>query len=155
MKNFEFRLETYLDVKKRAEEEIKLRLGEMNRQAEEVRVSIQKLHDKLKQFQRSEKEVRRGGEDVASLRCSVAYRHSIKHELLNEGRRLDEVMVQIYSINQQLIKASQERRAVEILKEKQFLEWKKKKNKAEQEFIDELSQQSFIRARAADADSRD
>lgn len=153
MKKFEFSLEALLEVKKRAEEEIKLRLGELNRQAEEVRRSINEVQDRLKEFQASEKEVRRGGEDIASLRSSVAYRHSLKLELLNEGRRLDDIMVQIYSVNQELIKASQERRAVEILKDKRFLEWKKQKEKAEQGFIDEISQQSFLRARTADADN--
>ncbi|MFW6245171.1 MAG: hypothetical protein ACOC36_04715, partial [Fibrobacterota bacterium] len=88
MKKFEFSLEALLEVKKRAEEEIKLRLGELNRQAEEVRKSINQVQDRLKEFQAGEKEMRRGGEDIASLRCSVAYRHSLKLELLNEGRRL-------------------------------------------------------------------
>jgi len=145
-KKFTFRLEALLTVKKNKEEEIKRRLAEKNREAEEVRREIAQAQEKLKEFQRGVKEQRRGGgEGVTDLRSSVAHRNALKLEMLRAGQRLDGVMVAIYGINQELIKAGQERRAVEIIKEKRFLEWKKANEVAEQKFIDDLSQQMFIR----------
>lgn len=147
MKAFQFRLEALLDVLKRKEEEIELRLAQKNRQAEEVRRTISLVHGKLKDLQSSEKEKRKSGEDVVSMRCSVAYRHSLKLDLLREGRMLDDIVAQAHGIHQELVKASQERRAVEIIKEKRYEEWKRKCGIAEQGFINEVSQNCFLRSR--------
>jgi flagellar export protein FliJ len=146
-KKFTFRLEALLTVKKNKEEEIKLRLAEKNREAEEVRLEIERVQDTLKNFQKEGKEKRRdGGENVLSMRNSVSYRNALKMELLRAGQKLDDVMVSIYGINMELIKAAQERRAVEIIKENRYQEWKKENAVAEQKFIDDLSQQRFIRS---------
>ena len=149
MKKFTFTLQALLDMKLHKEEEVKRRLAKKNREAEETRRSIEEIQDKLKQFQADEKEMRSGGENIVSLRNSVSYRHDIKRELLNAGRKLDNIMVAIYAVNQELVKASQERRAVEIIKEKKFAEWKKQNNMVEQKFIDDLSQQGYIREKNA------
>jgi flagellar FliJ protein len=152
MKRFVFRLEALLTVKKNKEEEIKRRLAEKNLEAEQVRQEIQEAHDRLKDFQTSVKTERRGGgESVTAMRSSVAYRNQLKLELLRAGQKLDAVMVCIYGINQELIKAAQERRAVEIIKEKRYEEWKRENAVAEQKFIDDLSQQRFIRNQKSNA----
>ena len=152
MKKFTFRLEALLTVKKNTEEEIKRRLAIKNREAEEVRQEIERVQGRLKDFQSDEKATRRGGgEDVQSMRNSVAYRNALKLELLRAGQKLDDVVVGIYGINQELIKAAQERRAVEIIKEKRFDEWKRENAVAEQKFLDDLSQQMFIRNQNSDA----
>jgi len=118
-----------------------------NREAEEVRAEIERAQGKLKDFQRSVKEQRLcGGENVADLRQSVSHRNALKLNLLKTGQKLDSVMVEAYGINQELIKAAQERRAVEIIREKRYEEWKKENAAAEQKFIDELSQQMYVRA---------
>jgi flagellar export protein FliJ len=145
-KKFVFRLEALLTVKKNKEEEIKQKLAKKHREAEEIRQEIERKQNTLKDFQKSAKEKRGGGsEDVTSMRQSVAYRNSLKLELLKTGQKLDGVMVEIYGINQELIKAAQERRAVEIIRENRYEEWKRENAVAEQKFIDDLSQQRFIR----------
>ncbi|MDR0308219.1 MAG: flagellar export protein FliJ [Chitinispirillales bacterium] len=152
MKKFKFSLEALLSVKKKKEEDVKMRLAKKNREAEETRKSIENIQNKLREFQAAEKE-RRGSasENIVSLRNSVAYRNAMKLELLNEGRKLDNIMAAVHAINQELIKASQERRAVEIIKENRFAEWKRQNNVQEQKFIDDISQQAFIREKKASA----
>jgi len=148
MKKFVFKLETLLTVKKNREDEVKRRLAEKNREAEAVRAEIARAESELKNFQRSVKEQRRGGgESVAELRQSVSHRNALKVNLLKAGQKLDNVMVEAYGINQALVKAAQERRAVEIIREKRYEEWKRENAAAEQKFIDELSQQMYIRSR--------
>ena len=147
MKKFVFKLDTLLKVKKNKEDEIKRKLAKKNREAEAVRTEIEAAHAELNDFQRNVKEQRtQGGESVADLRQSVSYRNALKLKLLKAGQRLDNVMVAAYGINQELIKAAQERRAVEIIREKRYEEWKKENAAAEQKFIDDLSQQMYIRA---------
>jgi flagellar FliJ protein len=146
MKKFTFRLEALLTVKKNKEEEVKRRLAEKNREAEMSRQEISRIQEELRQFQSGEKSKRGGGAaDIASMRGSVAYRNQLKMSILKEGQRLDEIMVAAYKINQELIIAAQERRAVEIIKEKRYDEWKKENAAAEQKFMDDLSQQAFSR----------
>jgi len=147
MKKFVFKLDTLLRVKRNKEDEIKRRLAIKNREAETVRGEIEAAQAELKNFQRNVKENRtQGGESVADLRQSVSHRNALKIKLLKAGQRLDNVMVEAYGINQELIKAAQERRAVEIIREKRYEEWKKENAAAEQKFIDDLSQQMFVRA---------
>jgi flagellar protein FliJ len=147
VKKFVFKLDTLLKVKKNKEDEIKRRLAKKNREAEAVRAEIEATHAELSDFQKSVKEHRtQGGESAADLRQSVSYRNALKLKLLKAGQKLDNVMVAAYGINQELIKAAQERRAVEIIKEKRYAEWKKENAAAEQKFIDDLSQQMYIRA---------
>jgi flagellar protein FliJ len=147
VKKFVFKLDTLLRVKKNKEDEIKRRLAKKNREAESVRAEIKAAEEELKEFQRSVKEHRaEGRESVAELRQSVSHRNALKIKLLKAGQTLDNVMVAAYGINQELIKAAQERRAVEIIREKRYEEWKKENAAAEQKFIDDLSQQMYVRA---------
>jgi flagellar protein FliJ len=147
VKKFVFKLDTLLKVKKAKEDEVKRRLAKKNREAETVRSEIETVQNELKNFQSNVKEQRRGGvESVADLRQSVSYRNALKLKLLKAGQKLDNVMISAYGINQELIKAAQERRAVEIIKEKRYEEWKKENAAAEQKFIDDLSQQMYVRA---------
>jgi flagellar FliJ protein len=147
VKKFVFKLDTLLKVKKAKEDEVKRRLAKKNREAEAVRSEIEAAQNELKNFQSDVKEQRRGGvESVADLRQSVSYRNALKIKLLKAGQKLDNVMIAAYGINQELIKAAQERRAVEIIKEKRYEEWKKENAAAEQKFIDDLSQQMYVRA---------
>jgi flagellar FliJ protein len=147
VKRFVFKLDTLLRVKRNREDEVKRRLAEKNREAETVRTEIEAAQAELKEFQRSVKEHRAGGgESVAELRQSVSHRNALKIKLLKAGQKLDNVMVEAYGINQELIKAAQERRAVEIIREKRYEEWKKENAASEQKFIDDLSQQMYVRA---------
>lgn len=145
-KKFTFRLEALLTVKKNKEDAVKQRLAKKHKEIEECRMEIVKLQDDLKAFQASTKQQRKDGkDDVTLMRQSVAYRNQMKLELLKTGQHLDSLMVELYKINDELVKASQERRAVEIIKENRYAEWKKEVAAAEQKFVDELAQQSFIR----------
>jgi flagellar FliJ protein len=146
MKKFTFRLEALLTVKKNKEEEVKRRLAEKNNEAAESQQKIAFVQNSLRNFQNEAKAKRGGGgESVVSMRSTVAYRNQLKLELLKEGQRLDGIMQGIFRINQELIVAARERRAVEIIKEKKYAEWKKENAIAEQKFMDDLSQQAFIR----------
>jgi flagellar FliJ protein len=149
MKKFIFKLDALLTVKRNREDEVKRQLAEKNREAGAAREEIKRAEAELKGFQRDVKEQRRGGgESVAELRQSVAHRNALKINLLKAGQKLDSVMVEAYGINQKLIKAAQERRAVEIIREKRLEEWKRENARAEQKLIDELSQQMFVRGKA-------
>jgi flagellar export protein FliJ len=61
---------------------------------------------------------------------------------------VDDLRAEAYKIQIDLIEATKKRRAVEIVKEHRLKEWKKESLAREQQFNDEISQQSFIRKKA-------
>jgi len=50
-----------------------------------------------------------------------------------------------FKIHKQLILAAKDRRAIELIKERQIKQWKKEYRLNEQGIIDDISQQGFIR----------
>lgn len=146
MKRFVFRLETLLDIRKRSEEQIKLRLAKKNRKIIEKQKILEGCYQELKELQSSEKARRSGGEPVVLLRYSVAFRHKLKGDILEAGRCIDDLRASVAAIRNELVEATKARRALEIIRERQLLAWKKSYNREEQNFIDDVAQQKYIRA---------
>lgn len=145
MKKFRFRLDTLLNIRKRKEDEIKLRLAEKNRQYIEAQRKVNSIHDQLKELQSSEKERRGSNESIMMLRHSVSYRFKLKEDLLQAGKKVDEIRGEIARVRKTLVTATRDRRAIELVKERRLAEWKKEYRTEEQSFIDDVSQQGFIR----------
>jgi flagellar export protein FliJ len=80
------------------------------------------------------------------MNSSVAYRFKLKKEMLAVGRKMDEIQQNIYRIRKKLISATKDRKAVEILLERQKSEWLKKYRTQEQSFIDDIAQKNYIRS---------
>jgi flagellar protein FliJ len=149
MKRFRFKLETLLQLRIRHEDEVKLQLGKKNREIIVARKEMAQLHDQLKELQSSEKQRRATAGDIVQLRYSVAYRHKLKQDMLGKGRQIDKLGAQALEIRGKLVQATRDRRAIEIVKERRFREWKKEYRSREQGFSDDISQQLYIRHRAA------
>lgn len=145
MNKFRFRLEVLLDLRKKKEEKIKLSLAEKNNQVMSASKQVTELHDALKALQEDEKTSRREHLDPLLLRYSISYRYILKKKLTDAIRRVDDLKADAFRIQQELIIATQKRKAVEIVKEKRLVEWKKKNHTIEQNFNDDISQQAFIR----------
>lgn len=145
MNRFRFRLEALLDMRKKKEEKIKLLLAEKNSSIIGAQKKINEIYHELQNFQQSEKEQRNKALNPMLLRYSISYRYKLKQDLTFAVRNKDTLKAEAVKIQNELIEAIKKRRAVEIIKERRLLEWKKEANLHEQNVIDEISQQSFIR----------
>lgn len=145
MKRYHFRLETLLELRKRKEDEIKLELGKKNQEILAARHDLAGINDELKTLQASEKKTRTTVRSALVLRYSVTYRFKLKEDIFKKVRLIDEFGAQAEGIRKKLVRAKQQRRALEIVKERQVAEWKKENLSREQKFIDDISQQGFIR----------
>ncbi len=67
--------------------------------------------------------------------------------MLNKGQFIYELENQRGDIRQGLVKATQRKKAIELIREKRYQEWLKEFKLKEQVFIDDVSQQGFIRKR--------
>ena len=147
MKRFTFPLQALLEMRQRKEEKIELQLAEKNRSVFEAQQELTKIHDTLKELQSSEKEKREHANSVQLLRYSVAYRFKLKQDLLLAGRRIEDLKAEAVKIQKLLVIATQDRRAIELVKERRFQEWKKEYLTREQNYVDDISQQGFIRSK--------
>lgn len=145
MKRFSFKLDVLLDLRKKKEDEIKLRLGAQNARIVTAQQEFTRIHDELKMLQTSEKEKRPDSTNVVLLRYSISYRHKLKGDLLAAGRKVDELKAGAYKIQKELIEATKKRRAIELVRDHRYREWKKENQEKELKFIDDISQQLYIR----------
>jgi flagellar FliJ protein len=145
VKRFEFRLETLLALRKRREDEIKQELGKKIQGIVTVCKELAAITEALKALQGEEKRKRPVTTSAVELRYGIAYRFKLKKDILVKGRLIDDLQAQAHAIRAKLVKAKQERRAIEIVRERQYAAWKKAYRTQEQGFIDDVSQQAYIR----------
>jgi flagellar FliJ protein len=149
MRRFRFRLETLLQMRRRREEEIKLRLAAKNSQIIKAQEDLGQLHTEMERAQKADRESRTRALQAFALRQAVVYRHRLKADIAAKNGEIDNLRNEAEEIRRALVAAKQKTRAVELLREKRQAQWRKEYNASYQKFTDDLSQQQFLRARRA------
>ena len=145
MKRFHFRLDVLLDIKKRAEEEIKKELAKKNGEILASRREREELVRRLETFFIEEKQQRLRILDLLALKFSISYRSHLQKDIAHKDRCIEGLVGELENVRVRLAQATKERRVLEILKEKRLARWKKEYKKEEQEYIDDVSQKGYIR----------
>jgi flagellar protein FliJ len=150
MKRFSFRLQTLLDMKKRREEELAIKVAEKNGEIIRASGSLEECRGRLTRFQADEKRERECGLSALRLRLSVVHRHALQREIENNGRRIIGLRQELQSAVQALTSAKKETRTLENLRDKKRLQWNHDALREEQKLSDDVSQKGYIRrSRAA------
>lgn len=144
MKKFTFELATLLTIRTREEERIMRELAEKNRQILDQQNVLDRTAEELRELQASERKRRSEQESVMELRYSVAYRYKLKADLLNIGRGIQGLQAEAEEIRIRLTRATQAKKALEMVKAKKLAAWKKEATRKEQNFIDDVAQQRYI-----------
>ncbi len=145
MKRFHFPLQVLLEKRKREENAIELELAHKNSEIFQAQQELVDFEKELKKLQMEQKETRETITDILPLRYSVSYRNKLKLAMLQKGENIYELQNQRGDIRQKLVKATQRKKAIELIREKRYQEWLKENKLKEQVFIDDVSQQGFIR----------
>jgi flagellar FliJ protein len=145
MKRFKFSLQVLLRLRKRKEEQVKRELAAKQRQLFKVQEALKQTGERLNNLQAEQKEERSRVADILALRQGVLYRHSLLAEMRQKTREIAALRLEAESIRQRLVKATQEKRSLEMVHDKRFDEWHSEYLAREQEFIDDVSQKVFIR----------
>jgi flagellar FliJ protein len=145
MRRFHFKLDVMLDIKKRAEDEVKKELAKKNGEIFATRQEREELAARLKSFFVDEKQQRLRVLDLLALRFSIVYRGQLQKEIAQKEHRITGLVSELEQLRVRLAQARKECRVLEILKEKKFARWKKEYKKEEQEYIDDVSQKGYIR----------
>jgi flagellar export protein FliJ len=149
MKRFSFRLLPLLELRKQKEEAIKRELGRKNGEIAASQNAKTELLHALHDLQDTEKSRRMLVLDAIALRASVVYRHKLKADIDGVTSRIVLLEQETAGIRQRLVKATQARRMLELLRERRHLAWRKETNREQQAFNDDVSQQGYIRRQAA------
>lgn len=149
MARFDFKLQRVLEYKGYKEDQIKIELSQANQlysQEEGILWDMEeKIDDCLMRLQH---------EQIAKLNQTISideliwyhnYLSGLKQLIARQKKRLEELLAKIEEIRQRLIKASQEKRVLERLKEKKWLEFKEEIVRQEQSFLDEVAITEFRR----------
>jgi flagellar FliJ protein len=145
MKRFAFRLQTLLDMKKRREEDLKRSLALKNGLIIRAVQRLGQGREALSNFQDRERENRLAAPTAQALRLSITYRYKLQRDIADSEREMTSLRREAQGVIQSLTEAKKESRALEILKEKKLLRWKRDNKREEQETLDDITQKEYIR----------
>jgi flagellar export protein FliJ len=142
-----------LELRRRKEDEARLDVSKRTDAVHTAQKKMEMFLDDLKELQADQKLYRQGAVDAVALRNSVSFRHKLKSDIIAQGNVIEQFKADLAQAQHALVVATQKRRAVEIVREKRFDIWHKEYRDKEQEFINDLSQQGYIRKTRTAANS--
>lgn len=143
MQKFGFRLESVLNLKSQLEDNAKNSLARATRELENQKACLEDLESKNYGSMNSLNAEVDEGVPVYRIRIYNNYLSLLKNKITNQKENVNNAERDVDINRESLIKAMQERKVLEKLKEKKFDEYIKEQNKAEQLIIDELNSFKF------------
>ncbi|MHC4218874.1 MAG: flagellar export protein FliJ [Planctomycetota bacterium] len=148
MPKFTFRLEPLLKARRRAEQDAQRAVAQLQRQRMVLEDTLRNFQRKISHGKESLRGALAGSIDMRSLRLEAG-------ASLHLVRKAQQVVLQMAGLNQQqetarvgLIEARKHRRALELLREQRYEQWKRALNKAEDARLDELATNAAARKEA-------
>ncbi len=143
MHKFAFRLESVLKLKTQMEDNAKNNLAHATKELENQKGYLEELKNENDASINSLTEEVDEGIPVYRVRLYNNYLSLMKEKIVNQKENVNIAEHNVDTNREVLIKAMQERKVLEKLKDKKFDEYVKEQNKAEQLGIDELNSFKF------------
>ncbi len=137
MAKFIFRLEAVLNVKRQQEENIKNELGKAMQRLEAEKQKLARL-ERSKEEIIAEFNLKTKSTTVHKLIEFNAYLSLLKSNISRQKERVNKAVLDVDKIREELVKAVQERKILEKLKEKKHDEYLIEQKKLEQKTNDEI-----------------
>jgi flagellar FliJ protein len=148
MAKFVFRLEPLLKARKRREEQEQRALAELQRQRMALEDTLRHYQQRISHGKEALRGALAGALDMRALRLEAG-------ASLHLVRKAQQVVLQLAGLGQRLasaraslIEARKRRRALELLRERRFEQWKRGLDKAEDAQLDELVTNAAARKEA-------
>lgn len=143
MHKFAFRLESVLKLKVQMEDNAKNNLARATKELEDQKAYMEELKNINNASMNSLNNEVDEGIPVYRVRLYNNYLSLMKEKIVNQKENVNIAENNVDTNREYLIKAMQERKVLEKLKDKKFEEYVKEQNKAEQLGIDELNSFKF------------
>ena len=140
IKKFKFGLEKLLEIRIDKEEESKRKFTKTQREKQETENKLIGLKENYEKYNGIEK-----GESVVYQKIKRNYLYALDKGILETEKNLEIKNKELEIRREDLIKKQIDRKTVDILKERKYIEYTKEEERKEQILIDELSLYSYIR----------
>lgn len=140
MKNYEFRLEKLLDIRRHKEEECKIKFQQAQSKKEEIKNRLMYLKDNYKKYMAVN-----STESAILKKIKHQYLKSLSSNIENVTMELEHGKRVVEEIRADLKQKQIDRKVVETLKEKGRVAFMKEQNLIEQKANDEFALYGFIR----------
>lgn len=151
---FQFRLQKVLEMREQKEKLLQKRFMELLAAAEFEKNELRKLLERQEWYRNELIAKQRGTLEVGEVMNYLAYLESLAQWIDEQRIRVREAEERAEEARLDLLRASQEKKAVEKLKEKQYEDWVKEQQRAEIIFLDEISSVRYNKAQADGGKSR-
>lgn len=145
MPQFNFRLQKVLDVRKYKEEVKKQELAALLLEYQKEQEFLNYLKFNQDKYQKELREKQVGAIDVFELIFYYTYLFKLHQDIERQINTLCKLQEQIDLKREEVIQAQKERKIVEKLKDKKWIDFKKELDLSEQKFLDEIGINKFVR----------
>lgn len=155
-KTFKFRLQTILDYKQDLEDKEKEKLAKILAELEQAIIYKKQLEQKRVQAKIEMKEKQKaGGVDVDTLRFYTNYLKKLDNDIIQATLNIETIKMKEKKQREALLKAAQERKTYEKLKEKHKEEFEAEEAEKERKLIDELATIKAARKNLAEKEAEE
>lgn len=143
---FRFNLQRILDIRTHKEAMLKNELGLAKKKLYAEQLKKEQLCEEYKRQQKILFTKKLKEHPTAEeLNCFNAYFNRLNFEIRKQEFIIEKRQQEVNEINQKLVIATQEKRVLERLKERQYAQFVYNLRKAEQNFLDEVGIQGYVR----------
>lgn len=140
MARFNFKLQRVLEYRKHKEDQIKTELFQIKQLYSDEETALLEIEEKIDECLM--RFYHKQAFKIIAIEEIIWYNNYLLglHQLVNlKKKRMEELLVKIEETRQRLIKASQEKKVLEKLKERRLIEFNQEIDRAEQIFLDEIA----------------
>ncbi|MEX2672231.1 MAG: flagellar export protein FliJ [Phycisphaeraceae bacterium] len=145
MARFTFKLEPVLSQRRRVEDEHRRVLARLLSRRMQMHHQLREMQESLSGDKQAMAQSLVGQVDVGRIRGHAAHNAQIVQRARGIVTHLADLEDQIAEARAALIQASQQRKAIELLRDRQHRRWKKKLDQREAAAMDEMATQRFGR----------
>lgn len=139
-KKFQYRLQSILEIKKKKEEEEKEKLARLFRKLAEAELRLEELkNEEALTKEELKKEQKKERIDIGKIKMQHGYLKKMEDLIVSQNIYIKEIEKDIERQREELIRATQEKKVYEKLKEKHHEAFIEEVETEERKFIDELA----------------
>lgn len=153
-KGFKFRLQKVLEMREQKEKLLQQRFMELLAMAEYEKKELEKLYERQEEYRQQLAEKQQGNLEVHEVMNYLSYLEHLADAIEEQKVVVREAEERAEEARLDLMRAAQEKKAVEKLRDKQYEDWMKEQQRAENIFLDEISSSRFNRKAGTAASER-
>ncbi|NDD28127.1 MAG: flagellar export protein FliJ [Proteobacteria bacterium] len=138
-RKFTFQLESLLEMRKLGEQRVQARLAERMRISEAERVVLAELEATAATYRAELERRQRGVVDIHEVMTYMEYIGALDGRMHAQRARIADADAEVDRVRAELVRATQQKKAVEKLRERQFEDYTKEQQRAETLYLDEMS----------------